>query len=1161
MVAEAAPSSSSAIWSRRRDEITFDRLHKFWGALSPRARHELLRLDKQTLIEHARKNLYCSRCNGLLLESFTQIVIYGKSLHQEGSCEPRIQEVEAEEVQDPSVHPWGGLSTTKDGILTLLDCFINAKSLHVIQNVFDNARAREREREMLYPDACGGGGRGWISPVIPNYGRGHGTRDTCALHTARLSCDTLVDFWSALGEETRSTLLRMKEEDFIERLMHRFDSKRFCRDCRRNVIREFKELKELKRMRKELRCTSWFCVADTAFKCEVFEDAVLVDWHQSLSEQDGNYHHFEWAIGTDEGKSDILKFENVGLSEQAHRKGLDLDQFEDYFVTLRVYKSDGRCTDFCVKAHALKGQSCVHRRLIVGDGFVTITKGESIRSFFEHAEEAEEEDQEDDAMDRDSNDPDADVTHPQKHAKSPELAREFLLDAAAVIFKEQVEKAFREGTARQNAHSVFVSLALKLLEERVHVACKEIITLEKQTKLLEEEEKEKREEEERRERRRTKEREKKNRRKERLKGKDRDKEQSVQSKVSDDTSLSSLSNQATPSKQSQDIPDLRYSDSEEEDNVALREQSSPDSSADQSSSRDSDERSNEHECNTTADCDGSFSCEESISSRRNLRYRRDFPQEQDASYWYEDCQDDSGDIQQHSRERTRNNTRGYSTAFSANNRTRDRYNPCSCGHQEEYRYFPNTARPSRDMKMTRKTVEKPRLQYRRCYPLDSFIVPKGGRVGGTPTKNVGPKQVWEPMDARKKASLGNGNNTAGIADDADRSDKVECSKDISECEKLEKVCEPLADVCSERSDEVACKSDTDQPCREGEKSQSGCNDGPHVVDKPDSCLTKNTGRTANLTSSDSSSCLSEGDRDSSMSSMTSLSAQNAESSSNDSEESSDRNNSSPGDPPAKSASRSLLEMCAGNGFREYQPKGFHPPDGNQFGFRVAPFQDQMLPHQKVRAPPYSTPFMGFHNHPLPVPTNGYLSYPQPGHFYPGPVAPVGYGVTGNQCVDFPMQYSNNIHPYSGPEFGFLPSVPVHKTPVSFHAVPVPPLPPLCRSGVPVVMNPERQQSHPLLPKLNQAVPVAENGCAEDNTAKQKQKDDDSTPFSLFQFNLPIAPPAPAASKEEQCGGALAPPRPPPPPIARAQPCSREETNIKEYNLFSGCNNGVRFQLN
>jgi hypothetical protein len=125
---------------------------------------------------------------------------------------------------------------------------------------------------------------------------------------------------------------------------------------------------------------------------QVFEDAVLVDWHQSILEQDGNYHHFEWAIGTDEGKSDILNFENVGMNEQVHRKGLDLDQFEDYFVTLRACRPDGHCTEFCVKAHALKGQSCVHRRLIVGDGFVTITKGESIRSFFEYAEEAEEED-------------------------------------------------------------------------------------------------------------------------------------------------------------------------------------------------------------------------------------------------------------------------------------------------------------------------------------------------------------------------------------------------------------------------------------------------------------------------------------------------------------------------------------------------------------------------------------------------------------------------------------------------------------------------------------------------------------------------------------------------------------------------------------------------
>jgi hypothetical protein len=65
--------------------------------------------------------------------------MYGKSMHQEGSSEQRSLEIEPHDVQDSSVHPWGGLSTTKDGILTLLDCFINAKSLHVLQNVSLNS--------------------------------------------------------------------------------------------------------------------------------------------------------------------------------------------------------------------------------------------------------------------------------------------------------------------------------------------------------------------------------------------------------------------------------------------------------------------------------------------------------------------------------------------------------------------------------------------------------------------------------------------------------------------------------------------------------------------------------------------------------------------------------------------------------------------------------------------------------------------------------------------------------------------------------------------------------------------------------------------------------------------------------------------------------------
>lgn len=46
--------------------------------------------------------------------------------------------------------------------------------------------------------------------------------------------------------------------------------------------------------------------------------------------------------------------------------------------------------------------------------------------------------QDDDSMDNDGNELDGECSRPQKHAKSPELAREFLLDAASVIFKEQV---------------------------------------------------------------------------------------------------------------------------------------------------------------------------------------------------------------------------------------------------------------------------------------------------------------------------------------------------------------------------------------------------------------------------------------------------------------------------------------------------------------------------------------------------------------------------------------------------------------------------------------------------------------------------------------------------------------------------------------------------
>ncbi|XP_041998393.1 uncharacterized protein LOC121748229 [Salvia splendens] len=801
--------SANGFWSQHRDDISYNQLQKFWSALSTQARHKLMRIDKQTIFEHARKNMYCPRCNGLLLEVSLQIVMYGKSLQQDvtrhyngratnnQNCGNLCIDNECQDnMIDPSIHPWGGLTTAREGTLTLLDCYLHSKSLKGLQNVFDSARARERERNLLYPDACGGGFRRWISQGMTGYGRGHGTRETCALHTARLSVVTLVDFWSALGEETQQSLLRMKEEDFLERLMYRFDSKRFCRDCRRNVICEFKELKELKRMRKDPRCTSWFCVADSIFQCEVSHDTVRVDWHQTFLDACGTYQHFEWAVGTGEGKSDILDFKNVGLNVRDQVNGLDLSGLGACYITLRAWKMDGRYNELCVKAHALRGQLCVHCKLAVGDGYVTIIIEEDIRRFLEHAEDAEEE-EDDESMDTDGNEFDGECSRPQKHAKSPELAREFLLDAAIVIFKEQVEKAFREGTARQNARSIFVCLALKLLEERVHVACKEIITLEKQMKLLEEEEKEKREDEERRERRRTKERGKKLRRKERLREKEnrctesntnavvldtRDEaefcaDESVNSGSTDDCEMETGADTPQPSPLSQDIQDGQF----------LMGYSSP-------NMENRHEDILEEESGNTRDLNNSFPYNHYRYSRRTPRLHKDIEQDF-TSKWSDrrkgaaisESEVTTGKYESrfHANrfESTRTNhcfnkpLRTNAAKFNprngpklsekhqcTNNREGGRcdYQDCSCNHPNDYRarheshMLRSTGEP-KYVKNLESSFDISKSYYREdctqaeCAREFNGRVKSNANCGNLPVR----KKVWEPSNSQKKRAQSN----------------------------------------------------------------------------------------------------------------------------------------------------------------------------------------------------------------------------------------------------------------------------------------------------------------------------------------------------------------------------------------------------------------------
>ncbi|KAK7336669.1 hypothetical protein VNO77_17215 [Canavalia gladiata] len=1246
--------SANGFWSKNSDDVSYNQLQKFWSELSPQSRQKLLRIDKQSLFEQARKNMYCSRCNGLLLEGFLQIAMYGKSLQQEGvdahfPCsrpgDLKKQNNDGssiingcqDEIQDPSVHPWGGLTTTRDGSLTLMNCYLYSKSLKGLQIVFHGARARERERELLYPDACGGGGRGWISQGIVSYGRGHGTRETCALHTARLSCDTLVDFWSALGEETRLSLLRMKEEDFIERLMYRFDSKRFCRDCRRNVIREFKELKELKRMRREPRCTSWFCVADSAFQYEVSVDSVQADWRQTFADASVAYHHFEWAVGTSEGKCDILEFENVGLNGCVRANGLDLAGLSACFITLRAWRLDGRCTELSVKAHSLKGQQCVHCRLIVGDGYVTITKGESIRRFFEHAEEAEEE-EDDDSIDKDGNELDGECSRPQKHAKSPELAREFLLDAATVIFKEQVEKAFREGTARQNAHSIFVCLALKLLEERVHVACKEIITLEKQMKLLEEEEKEKREEEERKERRRTKEREKKLRRKERLKEKEKEKEKRCSESNGVLCSEISKEESSAVADMEQNNPTSWRNPVIEIDETNLLRDDSPNIEDEEFSSecgtlktQDLSYDDCDEEISNTKEETGQSSFEQSMHSHRRPRGKKEFQLDMpmkwsdrrryaavsenglmigrsEPRYYGENFVTSSrvinglnrqSRINVPSKSNGRNVGPKYNEKFySSKNWTNDRcdIHSCSCSLNNEYKirveqHSPMT-RVSRETKPTCQP-ESARDTSKQIYRGSKnnhidYMHESNGRMkskiilGNYSSRDLfQSKKVWEPTDSQKKYPRSNSDSDVIL-----RSTKVQGAQSdmikSSIGEAIESGENNDGECNSKRSGGVdeSCQNDFHV------EAEGSCSSTEIASEEPGICLTGGSAlnnssdltQSSTLSSDNCSSCLSEGDNN-----TTSSNHENPESSTtSDSEDVSqqsevrdnsacmgnvlsdchevriENNNQNANGECLTRSSTSLIGPSL-DGIRS-DPLGNLVEITQNFdnGFSAANVCSQpqsILPpvsNQNIQFPVFQAPSAVGYFHQNPVswpaaPTNGLMPFPHPNHYlYAGPL---GYGL--NEDPRFCLQYGALQQPTPL----FNPAVPVYQ--------------PVARANV---LNAEEQtrvskpgslQEHINGSFAERAVPAraiskkpALNGEVNDNSAKSLENNSD---FSLFHFGGPVALSTGCKSTLASSNGSSTvgdfSSKSSGDNVEKVHTCNKKETTaMEEYNLFAASNN-------
>ena len=98
-------------------------------------RRKLLCVDRSTLLEQSRKNQFCSKCHGLLVEGFALCV--QQSREGAGKVEAGSDEVgrgagERDDVaEDPGLDPWGGLAAATECMLTLKKCFVVGTPLEV----------------------------------------------------------------------------------------------------------------------------------------------------------------------------------------------------------------------------------------------------------------------------------------------------------------------------------------------------------------------------------------------------------------------------------------------------------------------------------------------------------------------------------------------------------------------------------------------------------------------------------------------------------------------------------------------------------------------------------------------------------------------------------------------------------------------------------------------------------------------------------------------------------------------------------------------------------------------------------------------------------------------------------------------------------------------
>ena len=228
-------------------------LARFYARLPPADRAALLSVDKRAIFERIRAN-YCSRCFGLFVLRYEvragaralgprryvracASLPRARRLTSPPACTQELRNSDA--LKCPACAEfYAGLvvqdekeSERGKERLSLEKSILAGQPF----TTFAESKARERERELQFMagDICGSG---WV--------KRKGGESMCALHTAPVPLEALLEFWEGLPPEHCTALFRLRDEDFAAEVdaQLRYTLK-ICRDCRSNVMREYRQLK------------------------------------------------------------------------------------------------------------------------------------------------------------------------------------------------------------------------------------------------------------------------------------------------------------------------------------------------------------------------------------------------------------------------------------------------------------------------------------------------------------------------------------------------------------------------------------------------------------------------------------------------------------------------------------------------------------------------------------------------------------------------------------------------------------------------------------------------------------------------------------------------------------------------------------------------------